>query len=100
MEERENIIKLYEVYKSLLTRKQQMYFENYYYEDLSLSEIADNNNVSKALVSKNINNTIDKLNELECKLKFKYKEERIEEALSSFKDSKEKKIIEEILYNN
>ena len=55
MEEREYIISLYEIYKELLTIKQKEYFENYYYEDLSLNEIATNNGVSKSMVSKNIN---------------------------------------------
>ena len=98
MKEREYLIELYETYKELLTKKQQMYFESYYYEDLSLNEIAINNGVSKALVSKNINNTINKLKIFEEKLKINYKEKKLKEIKSNIKDDNISKVIEEILY--
>ena len=98
MKEREYLIELYETYKELLTKKQQMYFESYYYEDLSLNEIAINNGVSKALVSKNINNTINKLKIFEEKLKINYKENKLKEIKSNIKDDNISKVIEEILY--
>lgn len=41
---------LYEYYKELFTTKQQTYFQNYYYDDLSLSEIAQMHNVSRNAV--------------------------------------------------
>lgn len=66
--DREYIIRLYDIYKELLTSKQQEYFTYYYFEDLSFSEIAENMNVSKALVSKTLNNIIDKLEVLDSKL--------------------------------
>lgn len=97
MKEREYIIELYEIYKELLTNKQRMYFENYYYEDLSFSEIADNNKVSKAMISKNINNTINKLNDYEKKLKISSKEKAI---ISVLKDDSLRNIVEEILYKD
>ena len=37
---------LYDCYKELLTDKQKMYFEDYYFNNLSLSEIAENYDVS------------------------------------------------------
>jgi len=40
MEEREYIINLYEYYAKLLTDKQQQYFEDYYYENLTMEGIA------------------------------------------------------------
>ena len=40
MKERDYIISLYEIYCNLLTLNQRKYFEDYYFEDLSLSEIA------------------------------------------------------------
>lgn len=66
--DREYIISLYDIYKELLTSKQQEYFTYYYFEDLSFSEIAENMSVSKALVSKTLNNIIDKLEVLDSKL--------------------------------
>lgn len=65
MLERDKIIGLYEIYKKLLTDKQRDYFENYYYEDLSLSEIAENFEVSKTIVSKTLKQVESKLTELE-----------------------------------
>lgn len=65
MLERDKIIGLYEIYKNLLTDKQRDYFENYYYEDLSLSEIAENFTVSKTIVSKTLKQVESKLTELE-----------------------------------
>ena len=70
MLERERIIRLYDIYKNLLTSKQQEYFEYYYFEDLSFTEIGENLGVSKSLVGKTINNINSKLNEYETKLKF------------------------------
>lgn len=100
MEEREKIIELYEIYKGLLTEKQRLYFENYYYEDLSLNEIADNNKVSKTLASKIINNTIKKLEHYEEILNFNYKENKLKNLLNKIDDSKIKTVIEEILYKD
>lgn len=100
MEERERIIELYELYKGLLTENQRLYFENYYYEDLSLNEIADNNKVSKTLASKIINNTIKKLEHYEEILNFNYKENKLKNLLNKIDDSKIKTVIEEILYKD
>lgn len=100
MEEREKIIELYEIYKGLLTENQRLYFENYYYEDLSLNEIADNNKVSKTLASKIINNTIKKLEHYEEILNFNYKENKLKNLLNKIDDSKIKTVIEEILYKD
>lgn len=69
MLERDKIIGLYEIYKNLLTDKQRDYFENYYYEDLSLSEIAENFEVSKTIVSKTLKQVESKLTELEENLR-------------------------------
>ena len=47
---------LYEYYKELFTTKQQTYFQNYYYDDLSLSEIAQMHNVSRNAVFDQLKN--------------------------------------------
>jgi predicted DNA-binding protein YlxM (UPF0122 family) len=52
---------LFDVYGSLLTEKEQVTFKDYYQEDLSLAEIANENNVSRAAVQKTIKNVLDKL---------------------------------------
>lgn len=54
MEEREYIINLYEYYGKLLTNKQQTYFIDYYFDNLTMEEIAENDKVSKNAVSKQL----------------------------------------------
>ncbi len=38
---------LFELYKGVLTEKQQEAFTNYYYDDLSLAEISENTGISR-----------------------------------------------------
>lgn len=69
MEERDYLITLFEYYKSLLTNKQKEYFIDYYYDNLTMEEIAINDNISKNAVSKQIKIIKDKLNFYEENLK-------------------------------
>lgn len=68
MEERDYLITLFEYYKNLLTSKQQEYFIDYYYDNLTMEEIAINDNVSKNAVSKQIKIIKEKLEYYEDKL--------------------------------
>ena len=52
---------LFEIYSELLTEKEKETFKGYYFEDLSLSEIAENKDISRAAVSKMVKNVVDKL---------------------------------------
>ena len=96
MKEREYLLELYEIYKELLTLRKRNYFQDYYYEDLSLQEIADNNNVSKSYVSKIINSIEKELTKYENKLKINYKNSKIKELIKEI-PSEAKKKIEELL---
>lgn len=60
---------LYDYYKDLLTEKQREYYENYYFEDYSLQEIAQNQNVSRNAVHNQIKIVLEKLDFYEDKLK-------------------------------
>ena len=84
---------LYDYYEGLLTDKQKKYFEEYYFNDLSLSEISENYNISRTAVSKQINEVITKLNTYEEKLKLY--EKRIQ-ILNILEDINDKSIIEKI----
>lgn len=53
---------LFSIYSSLLTDNEKTSFKEHYFEDLSLSEIAEEKNISRAAVHKTVNNVIDKLN--------------------------------------
>ena len=48
------IISLYDTYNSLLTDKQKLYFEDYYFNNLSLSEMSENYEVSRNAIHKQI----------------------------------------------
>lgn len=50
------LIDLFELYKGLLTDKQCSYFESSFFLDKTLSEIADENNVSRTAIHNAIKN--------------------------------------------
>ena len=52
MIERDYVVNLYTIYKGMLSEREKTYFEYYYYEDYSLTEIANIYKVSKAYVGK------------------------------------------------
>lgn len=54
MNEREYLIILYDFYGELLSDKQREYFEDYYFNNLSLGEISENEDVSRNAVHKSI----------------------------------------------
>lgn len=68
MEENLYLTNLYEYYKKLLTDKECSYFEDYYYENFTMEEIAETNEVSKNAVSKTLIEVKNKLNDYEDKL--------------------------------
>ena len=76
---REFHIALFDTYKELLTLKQQEYFVLYYYEDLSLKELAEFKNVSRNAVFDQIKKVISNLEEYESKLKIYEKTNKLEE---------------------
>lgn len=65
---------LYGYYNSLLTSKQQEIFTSYYEEDFSLSEIAEELNVSRNAIWDTLKKVIDKLEEYEAKLRLYHKD--------------------------
>ena len=68
MEERDLLIILYDYYESLLNDKQKEYFSLYYFDNLSLSEISENLDVSRNAIHKSIKEVEDKLLYYEEKL--------------------------------
>ena len=74
MEKREYLIILYDFYSELLSDKQKEHFEDYYFNNLSLGEISENENVSRNAIHKSIKSIENKLyayiggicRELEC----------------------------------
>lgn len=70
MEEKIKIGILFGIYGELLTEKQYELLNDYYNNDLSLSEIAENNNITRQAVNDVINKGKNKLIEIEEKLFF------------------------------
>ena len=85
---------LYDYYGSLFTEKQQQYFEDYYFDDLSLSEIAENNGVSRNAVHGQIKIVEEKLLFYEEKLKLYEKSQKIKALFKNLKTKKRNKIKE------
>lgn len=83
---------LYDIYKDLLTDKQKEYYEAYYFDNLSLSEIADNYDVSRNAIFNQLKLIEEKLEEFEDKLKINEKQNKILSILEKY----DKKIYEEI----
>ncbi len=88
---------LYDCYSSLLTDKQKTYFENYYFDNLSLSEIAENLDVSRNAVHKQLQITIEKLEEYEKKLGLNKKRQELEKILLKIGDGKLKEELGKLL---
>ena len=70
MEEKIKIGILFGIYGKLLTEKQYELLNDYYNNDLSLSEIAENNNITRQAVNDVINKGKNKIIEIEEKLAF------------------------------
>ena len=94
MKERLYLISLYDLYGNLLTEKQQLYFEEYYFNNLSLSELSELYEISRSAISKALNDAASKLNNYEDKLKLYVKTQKIIKLIS---DKKTKEKIEDII---
>lgn len=100
MDKKVEISMLWQIYGNLLTEKQYEYIDYYYNEDLSLSEIAENDNITRQAVRDIIKKGERKLFEYEEKLLFMKKtidqEQKIQQILLSLtkiqKDSSDKQV--------
>lgn len=77
-QKREELIRLYDLYGSLLTEKQKNYFEDYYFMDLSISEIAENYGISRNGVFDQLKRVNLLLEDYESKLNLNQKMANIE----------------------
>lgn len=97
MEEKIKISILLEIYGELLTEKQNEYMGYYYNEDLSLSEIADNDGITRQAVREIIVKSKNKLEEYENKLQLMKKRKQISEKIQEIKKEIENKKTKEKL---
>ena len=96
MDERLYYINLYDYYGDLLTDKQKTYFEDYYFNNYSLAEISENNEVTRNAVHKQIKEALEKLNYYEEKLKNYQRDIKLKKIINKINDEK---LREELLNN-
>lgn len=97
MDERDYLIILYDYYGDLLSDDNRRYFEDYYFDNLSLSEIAQNDNVSRNNVHKHLKSCEEKLLFYEEKLGLYKKDKLLKKKIKDIKDENVRKLIEDIL---
>ena len=83
MEKNIEISILSQIYKNMLTEKQFEILDEYYNSDFSLSEIAENNNITRQAVRDNIKSGETKLYDLEEKLGLMEKTKKQEEIIKN-----------------
>ena len=89
---------LYDDYQGLLTQKQQQYFEDYYFQNLSLSEMAENYHVSRNAIYGQLKLVEKKLEAFEQILKLYQKKQKVKELLKEIPDSDRVKQILDLLW--
>ena len=87
---------LYDLYGSLLTSKQQTYFEEYYFNNLSYGEISEKYEISRNACFKQLKIIEEKLYFFEEKLKLYYKKEKLNAIIDMINDKKIKKELEDL----
>lgn len=94
LERTSRIVDLFEVYGELLAEKQKNYVRDYYLYDLSLKEVADEYNISRASVLDTLKQATKKLEEFEETLHLLEKRVKIRAILES--NMEKAKILEEL----
>ena len=97
MEKKVLLSEIYVYYRDLFTDKQQEYFDDYYLNDLSLGEIADNYGVSRNAIFNQIKIVEERLDFYEKVIGLKRKREEVLELLKDKVDEKTYNKIDEIL---
>ena len=97
MEKRDYLIILYDLYGELLNDKQKQYFEEYYFNNLSLGEISENLNISRNAIHKVLQSVEEKLQFYEEKLKLYKKSKIIYDIIEKESSQEIKKILKEMI---
>ena len=87
---------LYDLYGELLTDKQRKYFEDYYFSNLSFSEMAEDYDVSRNATFKQVHIVMEKLDEYEEKLKLLEKKKKLLDISKKIVDKDIKEELENI----
>lgn len=87
---------LFDMYQELLTEKQQMYFKDYYFNNLSYGEIGDKYNISRNAIFHQLKLIEEKLVNYEEKLKLLEKKKQIDDIIDLVKDKRIKDTLKNI----
>lgn len=90
VEDKVRLLKLFDLYGNLLSKGQQEIMSCYLNNDLTISEIAENINVSRQAVNDSITKGERKLDSLEKKLKLCQRIDDLEKQLESLENSDKK----------
>ncbi len=88
---------LFNLYKELLTLKEQEIFALYYEENYSLGEISENLNISRSAVGNTVKIVEKKLDKYESILHMKEMKEKLTDFSEKLADEKLKKELEKII---
>ncbi len=80
------LIILFDYYKELFSEKQKLYFIDYYFNNLSLSEMSENFKVSRNAIHKQLKVVEKKLYEYEKKLKLYEKSQQLNSIINTIED--------------
>lgn len=97
MEDRNYLVILYDYYGELLNADDKAYFEDYYFDNLSLAEIAVNNGISRNAVHKHIKKVEERLRKYESKLGLYKKDELLRKKISEIKDERLQNLVINLL---
>lgn len=88
---------LLNIYKTLLTEKEQAIFSDYYEENLSMGEIAENLSITRSAVGSTIKTVEQKLEKYESCLQIRNKNKKLQAIIEEIEDKKIKGKLEELL---
>lgn len=91
MEEVLYYTELFDFYGTLLTEKQQDYFKDYYFNNLSLSEIAENHGITRNAIHNQLRKVKEKLEYYEKNLQLVDKQEKVKKIYLELTDERAKK---------
>lgn len=97
MDDRDYVVMLYDFYGELFNERQREYFEEYYFNNLSLAEIGEKLGVSRNAIHKVIQGVEEKLRFYEEKLGLYKKNKIIYGIMDRVEDDKIKKELEKLV---
>lgn len=92
LEKKQHYIMLFDFYETLLTKKQREIFQLYYFDDLSLAEIADISKVSRSAIFDHIKKVHISLDTYEEKLQLMDKFEQREQLFERYSKEENKEL--------